>query len=486
MPIIYLILAFCLTLLLRILPLLNQPHRGCDAYYFLLCAEEFRKNKKLPIILTPYYLLEYQEQWYPPGFVLFLGLLPKKFVEKYYWLISPFIDSLIGVLVGFVSFLLLKNIQASIIAILIYAFSYSVFSETKFLTSRQLGNLLLNISVFGLFWGTSANNFLGHVLFFIFGFFVLMTHKMATQNIVISLFFLSLFMKDIKYILFLLALFAFTFVASKGFYLKIFRAHLDIISFWGKNWNLLGAHQIYNSPIYGDPKKYKNVLYHPANMFNYLILMLLTNALIFFIIFENNVILENNVFLNQAFFWMISTYTLSYLVTLIPYMRLIGEGYKYIKFAIPSISILGGVLFIKAPRIILVIIIFYAFIYMAWYFRERKKSLVGSVGVADSNFLAISEYFKKTNNPKIICIPNHLSDALAYYTRNQVFWGTHNYPFKWIKNFFPVWRKKLSYFIRVFKLTHLLIDRRYVNPEIFTQEVKKCLCTAGNYSVYEL
>lgn len=48
--------------LLRILPRRKKGFVDVDAYYFLLSAEAFKEQHRIPIKLPPYYLLDIEEQ----------------------------------------------------------------------------------------------------------------------------------------------------------------------------------------------------------------------------------------------------------------------------------------------------------------------------------------------------------------------------------------------------------------------------------------
>ncbi len=104
---------------------------------FLLCSEKFRKTKKLPIVLEPYYLLEPAEQWYPPLFSIFLASLPEKIVNQYHWIINHTLDYFTLVLLFLIT-KKLTNLELAIIVGLIYSFFGPVLLEFKSLTSRSL------------------------------------------------------------------------------------------------------------------------------------------------------------------------------------------------------------------------------------------------------------------------------------------------------------------------------------------------------------
>ena len=83
LPIAVAVLAFYL----RIKPRLLQKDFGIDSWYFLLYAEEFRKTRRIPVKL-PYFMLDLEEQWYPPGLAIFLSFFPQSFLEKFNTLIE--------------------------------------------------------------------------------------------------------------------------------------------------------------------------------------------------------------------------------------------------------------------------------------------------------------------------------------------------------------------------------------------------------------
>ena len=83
MMIIFYLLIIFLGFYLRIKPRLKNPYYGTDAWYFLLAAGKFREQRALPFRI-PYYVLDEEEQYYPPGFFVLLGSLPQKFLKKFF------------------------------------------------------------------------------------------------------------------------------------------------------------------------------------------------------------------------------------------------------------------------------------------------------------------------------------------------------------------------------------------------------------------
>src|SRR4030043_1161922 len=83
---------------IRFRPLWINPALGVDHWYWLLCAEDVKRRRKLPPKL-PYFMLEIEDQWYPPLFAGLLALLPIRFLEKNGGKISQLMDLLHGLLI---------------------------------------------------------------------------------------------------------------------------------------------------------------------------------------------------------------------------------------------------------------------------------------------------------------------------------------------------------------------------------------------------
>ncbi|MCP5053596.1 MAG: hypothetical protein GY940_40895, partial [bacterium] len=203
-----------------------------------------------PVTLPGYFSLENSRQDYPPGFTVFLSLLPRQVVEKLYWTISPFIDSVICIILYLYCYDLTGNLTTSSIAILIYIFSTSAIRETQTLTSRQLGVLFFFIaSVFGIRFVLIGHWWLLAV-FLVSGIFMMMTHKLSTQAFFIMFILLAAIQGEPRFLLLLALLIMSAVVASGGYYIKILRGHWDFVRFWTRNWKNLGAHQVESSPVY--------------------------------------------------------------------------------------------------------------------------------------------------------------------------------------------------------------------------------------------
>jgi len=477
---------------LRIKPRLGKEKRGVDTWYFLASVKEFKKNWRIPIKL-PNYLLDLEEQWYPPGFTVFLSIFPQKVLEKYQWLLGPLIDTLQLLFIYLFSLICLSNFKLALISSLVYAVVPILISENSTLNSRGLGSFIFSLLLISIYGFISSNNIFWLILVLIFGFSLLMAHKMAAQNLFFIMLGMSLIFLDWRYLAILAGIFLFTLIFSKGFYLKILKAHKEILLFWKKNLNNLGVHQIYDSKIYKKEnienrrlfpvfhqKGLKGIIRHLVYIFGY-------NPWILLIAFVPfSVSLWRFDFFNFLFWWVILTYLFVFLTTFFLPMRFLGEGYKYIKMGIFPLAILIAVLLFSN---LIPIYLFIALLLLNLFliFRFVGKA---TVNVQNEDLLLIFDFLKNEKKDGIMLLPTHLADAIAYLTNKKVLWGTHGSDGtgRWakIEEFFPVIQKPIEYFFEKYDLHFLLIDKNYVEPEDLKLNNRFAhLITKANYSLFE-
>ncbi|MFW6133970.1 MAG: hypothetical protein ACOC5R_00165 [Elusimicrobiota bacterium] len=455
----------------------------------MLCAEQFKKKKNIPITLPNYYLLEDNEQWYPPLFSVFLSLIPKKILNKFHWVISPFLDSLICVLTVYAAFVLTSNITVAVIAGAVYLFSPAAFLQTKRMTSRQIGTLFLNLTVFFLFLSLSNKIFL--LLYALSLFILVMAHKLNSQNFYITIPIIGILAgKNSILFYWMVGIFA-VFILSKGFYFKVLKSNYDILRFWTKNWKKLGAHQLYHSPIYGNPKKYKNIFFYKYKILRYIIIIISDNPASFVLIAGA---LFTSIFFsgfnNILFYWIICTYGLVFLIVFVPFLRGIGEAHRYLPGLVPVTGILSGIFFIRGNFYVKAALLAAIFIGLLKIIKYLIKKRHQPDLVENDEFKKIISFINKVKEKekvRIVCIPNHLCETLAYKCRVQVLWGGHTYPFKFIDLILPVWTKTLTELKKKYNLTHLVLDKKYYNVnEKMEKEISEILFDGKNYKIFKI
>ncbi|MDD5491365.1 MAG: hypothetical protein PHV60_01625 [bacterium] len=485
-----------LHLFVRIAPIWSQRYRGSDAYYFLLTAELLRKQKKLPLILPDYYLLDITEQWYPPGFSVFLAVFPPALLRKYHWLVSPLLDLINLLLLLLAVGLTTHSGSAILVSGITYIFTLTLLLEGINLNARFLGNVQLTLVLLSL------DLFLRYQQYWLLGLslvavmLVLFTHKMAFQFLCILTIIASLAYMSWLPLGLLLAAMALSFLISGGYYLKILRGHYDIVSFWNKYWPALGAHQVYDSPAYRQEQRSSlrnNLRLAHLNLWSGMRFLLAHQPFILpvlFLLYEHRTGWRNA---GQSIYvlWFLSGIIAFLLTTYISKLKLFGEGYKYLKFtAFPGAFLLGTSWFCTGTctfRVLLVIwavvvtaiIVVLVYKYRQHWFEKDSSSL-------DKGSHELIEYL--LGHPELdhlLCLPTNICDAIVYHARKHVLWGTHHYMFnELVGDFYPLLKYPLEFFIRKYSINCLVINKNYADPKDLG--LTSPLAEFGEWAVYHV
>jgi len=475
-------------------------HRGCDAYYFMLSSEVYRKKRSLPITLPPVYLLEQQEQWYPPGFSIFLSWIPEKWLKKHYWAISPAIDCMtVGMTYIFI-FVLTGNVWWASIAGLIHAVSSASIVDCTNLNSRPLGAMLFTVTMLGVVGASLGGPLVGFNLILVMagGVMLLFTHKLSSQLLYVLLPMMAVALRDPQFVVLLALIILLSFIPGRGMIVSIWQGHADILRFWGKHWGNLGAHQINDSPIYKDEGPEEHETYLGGKMFlggigglfkqiQYMAMNPAIMMIVFPIWFYSGM-----EYIDKLLFWWVAiTYIFAGSTVFVKKLRFIGEGHRYLKLASLPVGYMAILPLIRGWEVPMVywvmlgvslIIALIAIIRMRRFMGDPTKTLVPFV---DQDLQKVIDYLKGEETQNILCVPNSLADAIGYYCMKGVIRGTHNYPIGKVEPFFPVHQLPLDYLIKGYEASHVVVSRSYVSPNrLYISEDMKVVLDVGNYLIY--
>ena len=464
---------FGLTLWLRLLPMLGQPHRGTDAFVFLMYRDEIRKQKRFPVTFPPYFTLEQAEMWYPPGFAVFLALLPDAVIKRWYWIISPAMDSLINVCLLLVMRLGLGLGYEALVPCLLYAISPAAIPETIFMTSRQLGSLLLNATVFLTF--LAALNPLDYQLLAIALFAVfllLMTHKLSTQAWFLGMLTTSFVLLEPRIALIMGAGVLFTFLLSLGTYRKILIGHWSFVHFHSHNWQYVSAHMVDDSPIFSKRlnrnSPYAKGLNKGTLFTNQFLLENAYAVAALFVVWDMLDVGHFSGFIQMCAVWCLAVLAWGLAIYWAPFLRGIGFGSQYGKLAAPAGLICagaglthpqGGWLYIALALIGLQ----HARMFYTNLENNRRSANFHKWDAAVTD--PMLAFIKQLDNPLVFTIPLSYSDFIAYHAEVRVLWGGHNYPTQPLTPVYPIIREPLADICRNHGVTHILVDTRYTSLE---------------------
>lgn len=483
---------------IRFRPLWINPALGVDHWYWLLCAEDVKRRRKLPPKL-PYFMLEMEEQWYPPLFAGLLALLPMKWLREHGGKISQLVD----LLHGFMIFLAVLWFSDSLIIAFLSGLSYLIawfpLSYNTQLQPRGLANLLLTLAMMGLWIYIDTGSFSIWIGVLFLSVILLFLHKMTVQMWIVYLLGLGVWVWDWK-ILFLMPASVFlAVVASKGFYIKMLKAHWDIVSFWHENIQYLGSHQYYESTLYRK-QDFVSTAFHQRgwrhqirkllSLFKYNAFLLLLPVLACHSIDQPQGKLENFLLM-----WLGLTYLWILLTTFVPYFLALGGGYYYFYQTFFPLFLLAG-LSIRYMTGSLQSWLFalwgigllYSVVKWEKYCRSIPDHKTATVG---DDLKEVLDYLKALPKDGIFCIPFQLPDGAAYWTRKKVFWGGHSYGFQTLlKPYFPIMREDVKETLKKKPLNYLLFWRGYLKSlkdiGLDEEEDIRYLFGKGEYQLYEV
>lgn len=288
-------------------------------------------------------------------------------------------------------------------------------------------------------------------------------------------------------------------IISKGFYLKMIRAHWDIVSFWHENIKYLGSHQYYESPLYrkenfGSTAQHQKGWRHQIrklfSLYKYNAFVLLIPILGYHAIYHAQGRIEYFLWM-----WLGLTYLWTLLTTFIPYFLALGGGHYYLyqsffplfilaALSIPSMTIsLQGWLFVFWG-------IGLVYSVLKWERYCRSISLLETAKLGD-DLKAVLDYLKGLPKDGVFCIPFQLPDGTAYWARKKVFWGGHSYGFhSLLKPYFPIMHENVKETLKDKPLNYLLFWQGYLKSlkDIGLEEGKDIcfLFNRGEYELYEI
>jgi len=483
---------------IRLRPLWTNPTLGVDHWYWLLCAEDVRKRRSLPPKL-PYFMLEIEEQWYPPLFAGLLAFLPMRWLRNHGGILSQMIDLLHGLMIFFAVFWFSHSLIIAFLSGLSYLIAWFPMSYNTQLQPRGLANLLLTLLVMLLWFyiDTGSRIIWGGVL--ILSVLLLFIHKMTVQMWVVYLLGLGLWTWDWRIPALLPASVLLAIIVSKGFYIKMLKAHWDIVSFWHKNIKDLGSHQYYESPLY-QKAGFSSTAFHQRGLryamgrlltlFRYNVFILFLPLLICYALYHSQGRLES-----YLWGWLGFTYLWALLTTFLPHLKALGAGEYYLYQSFYPLFLLSAVVVPKlsVPSQWLFLTLWGLALFLSGSLWEKR---VGSIFIhsrnqAQKDLQSVLNYLKELPKDGVFCIPFTLPDITAYWTRKRVFWGGHSYGFNaLLKPYFPVMRERVLETLINKPLNYVLFWTRYLDSlediGLRVGRDLKFLFAKGEYELYEI
>jgi len=473
-----------LALALRVIPIrLSGPGFGGDRWYWRAYIEEVRASGRIPPRL-PQYLLDVAH-WYPPAFPWLVARLPPALLDRYDRWLAVGLD-LARLLLAMAAARQLGFGTGQLLVVgITYAISPILVSYNSQLNPRALGAILLDGCVLlclTAIGGAGPVAWLGAALL-LAG--VLLTHKMTTQ-LAVAYALVAAVLTGPALLALLPVAVGLALVVSRGFYLKVLRAHVDIVTFWDRNWRWLFCHPVHDSPLYREAGREEapDRLHRPglrgvarslAGIFGFLPSAWLAVAAAGGSRADEGLLA-----------WTLTALCFALATTYVPRLRCLGAGYLYSYNAALPASLLWGSLWARpeawlAPLWAVACLASCASLAVA----IRRVAATRSAG-ADEDWDAVVKHVKNLPPGPILCLPYGRADALAYATGRPVVWGGHGYGFRELEPLFPRLLVPVAEVRRRYGVRYLLTEDR--QPAAFEAAVGDAQAAAefGRYKLLSL
>jgi hypothetical protein len=433
-----------------------------DHYYWMLAAEAYRTQRTLPVRIANKYLMEPEEQWYPPLFGWLLGR----------WRLDRW---------GLTTIILLELLQLSVIAALMgavdapmpaialglatYVAAPVLVTYNTQLNARVLGDVFL----LALFAAEATAVFVDPRAPIAFGLWsaaalltalVVMSHKMTLQLYLVLLAPWSWALASPwPLVAFLAGIGIYVALVGPAFAQYQARAHWDIVSFWNRHWAWIGGHQFRDSPIYGAAGRVHPGCFHAPGLRGILSrLRVVLSYAPFHLGLPAASLITGAWPPAWLLVWLGVIYLWAFATLFVPRLRCLGGGHLYIFNAIgPGACYVAWLpdtpvtLFVLAGGVLLT---GYS-LFMAWRIVRARPA------ARDDMFHEALSAVAALPKGRVAVFPLQSAEVVAWETHHAVLWGGHGYGFRQLEGFYPVLTQPLSGFLRKYQIDWVLSDDRF-------------------------
>ena len=427
-----------------------------DQWYWLKYKDAVKSQKQCPPDM-PEYILDYK-QWYPPVYGWVLSLFPNGFFKH-----LSGITQLLSVIRVILIFAFASSVGADISMVMfpllvIYLSAPILVYYDNQLNSRIFGALVLDILMILFYYYFDGGDQLLLIPLVFFTVLLLFTHKMSHQLYLFIL--LGLSIKYVSVIPFAVYVGA-NLIALVFGYTKYFKAHLEIVAFWHRHRNRLGAHTFYESTLYGKEGYVGQNRLHGNG-----IQSLIKKTAIIIGMFPFLIFLVFNGEWN--FFGVVcaGTILLIFLTSFVEIFYCIGAGSLY-TYNLVSFS---GYYLVTTPldwydamnQFLLAAVALLTVSGIYKFYRGLRRHDMTAREAKETAF----DFLKQSDIDRLLVIPFQLPDEVAYKTKKQVFFGGHGYGFKWLEPYWPVFNEPVENAVREWNLGGVFLQKNYW-PEFF-------------------
>ncbi|MFH0835426.1 MAG: hypothetical protein V1881_03720 [Candidatus Micrarchaeota archaeon] len=388
---------------------------GQDTWDYLVEARAIRDNgMRLPESIPPYAVKSPYD--IPPLFFLILARLPQKNIEQWSKYVSVLFDCANTLAISGFVWLVFGNADAAVLAAAMFAITPASAVETLTFNARPFASLLFtlfaaSLALFSqqhsLFW-LAAASLLSSLIF--------LTHRMTLQAAVVACAGASLAFMDASFLVPIPAGFFLAVLLSGGYYLRVFRNHVAITSFWRRHI----AERRRGSSLSFLGQSLSKMLFNPWMLF---------------------VLLFIPASPAESLLWAVSlSLFAAALVTALRPFGFLGENHRYLEYSALSSFALASLYITRNPSAIVVAAaaacVLVSLGVLAAY---QKKLLSIPSNVQPPDFMDAVKAIGRSKRDVVLSVPDY-SAPITFFTRKRVVCASS--PTVWEKHQFLVFRER--------------------------------------------
>lgn len=338
----YLLWLVCIILLNFVWKTRRKPSAVLGDSYNLLCvAKTYQSSGRLREATADQFLFDAQAKApidCPPLFPWLLSAFDLHKVERYQWLITPVFDTINLIVISVFSYLI-AGFPTAVIVSLVYATTPVLFQDNMMLTGRVLSNLLFNTSVLSLiiYLDSQAITFL--CLSLLASMLLILAHRLAVQALIFTWIVLILTMGNFWLLMYLPLAVLGAAVISKGYSLTVHLGHYRWLKFFYSRIDRYMRHPFEH--IWHGSSALSGGKYYGIQAENIRTLLMTDIPFVWLAMLAYLGLTSSSsglVYLASLGTWFWTLVVVAILIQLVPGLRFLGEGYRYLEYAVVPVG----------------------------------------------------------------------------------------------------------------------------------------------------
>ena len=472
--------SFCL----QIWPRLRNRYFGVDTWRHLMMADFIRVHKSLPYVSEKYIFSEPSD--YPPLLRVVLAFMPKGFVDRFQWALSPVIDIFHNLLLFSAGWILTGNIYGGLVAQVTYILSPLVTMENSNLTTRSFASFLSSLTFFSFVIFQAYDSYRALSLGLLFGILLITAHRFSLQAFIFYTIGLGIFGGNIYPLIFLLACLGGAILFTGGYSWRVLTGHIQMLDFWRRNIHNRYAHQVRGLPFKSKPgeKKDKNgdivfKIYSYVQKLPF-IAVVAANPSCLIPLIVGLLLVSESTPLSQLgmeskvwqllVLWSATLTLIGIIIRQVRMFEFFGEGERYQDSATFPSSLVTGQVSLQVygmgyeTETLVALGLLWSIslgmsLYLQWkvVYKDSDRSIKKELWEV---FRLINE---QPNEVRLFTMPLLLADSAMYFSKARVLSTDSSVAhLKYYGDFFPILTKPVNQIIEEYAITHVLVNSSYV------------------------